>query len=242
MIRTAAYLLMLALLSAGAILVGYVNTSFGWSRLTVQLVYEEIPVGKATLFLILAFLFNTMLAFFTSRGRFEDFKVGLFALSFIVPFAVAIVVLPDAIETPGHLGSNYSLMLFGLTGSQIIVGWLLAEELWRFGGGDIGDHRVTVQSMRSSNCSAKSQKVLEHLSYIIEAVASDLIGEAKFELDRLIERVQTSGIDNESFILENLSNAKHCLKDGNTRHAAADLSRVSRSLWKQLVSQDSDII
>lgn len=237
MIKTTAYLLMLALLSTGAILVGYANTSFGWGLLTVQLVFEEIPVVKTTVFLILVFLFSMLAAFFMCRGRFEDFKVGLYALSSIVSFIAATIMLPGAIETPGHLGTNFSLMLFGLIGSQVFVGSLLAEEFWRIGGREVADQRATIRSTWSDIHFAESQKVLEHLSYIIEAVASDLTGEAKSELDRLIERVQNSGIENRSFVLENLSDAKHCLAEGNTRPAATHLSRVSRHLWKQLLIQ-----
>ncbi len=79
---------------------------------------------------------------------------------------------------------------------------------------------------------------LEHLSYIIECVAKNCTGEAKSELNQLIENVSNlneSAIGDKSFVEDNLKEAMPLLRDSNKRHAVPCLTRVSRCLWKYII-------
>jgi hypothetical protein len=81
-------------------------------------------------------------------------------------------------------------------------------------------------------------ELLEHLSYVIEAIAEDLSGEAKRELNRLYGLVEeTSSLDPEVKVmaLGRLREAQRQVKEHrySVREAAAPLSGLSRFLWKR---------
>lgn len=87
--------------------------------------------------------------------------------------------------------------------------------------------------------------LLEHLGYIIEALAEDLPSEAKQELARLTHDLDTAkyqclepGLRKAA--LDSIESASHTLQhDGEfrVRHAAVALSIINRLLWRWQLEQ-----
>ncbi len=68
-------------------------------------------------------------------------------------------------------------------------------------------------------------ELASHLTYIVGCVATDLTGEAKFELSQLIPAVEISTIDDKEQVLAKLIEARDLFKSGDYRRAA--ISTVS---------------
>ncbi len=81
-------------------------------------------------------------------------------------------------------------------------------------------------------------RTLEHLSYILESVAIDAIGEAKMALRQLADLVQTDprySIANREEIAHRLREALELYYDRQLGPASSVLGVVSRELWKVLM-------
>ena len=83
--------------------------------------------------------------------------------------------------------------------------------------------------------------VLDHLSYITECLAQEFLGEAKTELANLANNLksdnslQFSGSQN---LAESLDEAYLLLRHRKDRDAIAIVCNNSRTLWKDVTSQD----
>ena len=78
--------------------------------------------------------------------------------------------------------------------------------------------------------------ILEHLSYILESLLIGASGEAKSELDALINRLDGDpryAVGDVGEIALKLRRAVEDYRDGEERRGAALLGQVSRSLWKR---------
>ena len=73
-----------------------------------------------------------------------------------------------------------------------------------------------------------------HLTYIIECIATDSIGEAKFELRRLIAEMETLAIADTEGALEKLKEAQELFQGGDFEHAAVCAGSASRQLQTKL--------
>ncbi len=73
-----------------------------------------------------------------------------------------------------------------------------------------------------------------NLTYIIECFATDTIGEAKFELRKIIVEMEASGMTNTEEALEKLKQAQDLLRAGDFDHAAVCAASASRQLQKKL--------
>lgn len=87
-------------------------------------------------------------------------------------------------------------------------------------------------------------RLLEHLSYIIEALAEELPGEAKFETGRLLENVRNDTnlpIEVRTAAIASLTRALGPDVDGRpmpARGVAACLSSLSRFLWERALERE----
>ena len=73
-----------------------------------------------------------------------------------------------------------------------------------------------------------------HLTYVVECLATELTGEAKFELLRLITDLEGSGIANKGEILAKLREAAARFRQGEYRRAAILTVSASRKLQEGL--------
>lgn len=81
---------------------------------------------------------------------------------------------------------------------------------------------------------------LEHLSYVLECIVADYMGEAKTELERLSRAVAEDpkyALPNKDQVAPELAEASKLYNSGRSREGASILSRVSRRLWKQVLSE-----
>jgi hypothetical protein len=85
--------------------------------------------------------------------------------------------------------------------------------------------------------------ILEHLSYIIEAIAEDVSSEAKFEVGQLHELVEgdiglAAEVRREA--LGRLGQAQELIKQHphDVHRAAASLCGLSRFLWKRVLASE----
>jgi hypothetical protein len=78
---------------------------------------------------------------------------------------------------------------------------------------------------------------LEHLSYVIERIAGNMTGDAKYELGKLINDIEERKYDiaEIDFIIENLRSARTDLLEYEVLRTATSLSRVSRHVWDTLI-------
>lgn len=78
---------------------------------------------------------------------------------------------------------------------------------------------------------------LEHLSYVIECLATDVQGEAKYELGNLISSVEgRSGSAEAGEVLDKLKTGADYLRRGRSERAASSLCQASRVLWKRVLN------
>lgn len=120
-----------------AIVAGYYNTSLGISLTGVRWVYESIPVLKASFALSLLLPINTVLAFFTSRGKYEAYTQELIALNVTTPFLVIFFILPGELEKPAHLQLNLYTLIIIAVGGQLFFSRFIANWAWVYGGRNI---------------------------------------------------------------------------------------------------------
>lgn len=83
-------------------------------------------------------------------------------------------------------------------------------------------------------------KVLEHLSYVMECVLIEATGEAKTELDRLINLIvsdPTYVVDNKESVISQLREALHFYRNGEYRKASGILSSAMRTLWEYQIAK-----
>lgn len=73
-----------------------------------------------------------------------------------------------------------------------------------------------------------------HLTYIVECIATDSIGEAKFELRRLIAEMEKLAIADTEEALKKLKEAQELFQGGDFQHAAICASSASRQLQTML--------
>jgi|GEM_PF-3163165 len=81
--------------------------------------------------------------------------------------------------------------------------------------------------------------VLEHLGFVLECLAEDVRGEAKSELGSLARALESDkryAIAGAQERAHKLSEALMLLRGDDARGAAAILARVSRELWKRVLS------
>ena len=88
-------------------------------------------------------------------------------------------------------------------------------------------------------------RILEHLSYVIEAALVGAIGEAKTQLALLVESIETKDNGESAFwdeidrdLTQALDHLAHRLDEGHSRRAFSLLSRVSRKLWNRVDLSD----
>ena len=75
---------------------------------------------------------------------------------------------------------------------------------------------------------------LDHLIYVIECLASDIPGEAKTELSRLIEALEGSKLSVSERVLAELQESQKFLREAQYRAAVSPLSRARAAFWKEL--------
>lgn len=73
-----------------------------------------------------------------------------------------------------------------------------------------------------------------HLTYIVECIATDLVGEAKFELRKIIADMEASPIADTEEALQKLKQARELFENGDFEHAAFCAVSASRQLQKKL--------
>lgn len=96
---------------------------------------------------------------------------------------------------------------------------------------------------RSSDSLQKRQsghvEFLDELSYIIEKIATNTLGEAKFELEQLIGKTRSGkiAISDQDEVTSELALALTRLRSYEKEHCATDLARIRRRLWGTLEDQ-----
>jgi hypothetical protein len=73
-----------------------------------------------------------------------------------------------------------------------------------------------------------------HVTYLVECIATDLTGEAKFQLDSLIDDLEASRLHDKQEIIEKLARARHLYRSGENHEAAVNVSAASRKLYSLL--------
>ena len=91
----------------------------------------------------------------------------------------------------------------------------------------------------------KTLRILEHLSYVIEAALVGATGEAKTELALLVESIETQDNGESAFwdeidreLTQALDHLAQRPDEGHIRRAFSLLSRVSRKLWNRVDLSD----
>ena len=77
-------------------------------------------------------------------------------------------------------------------------------------------------------------ELASHLTYVVECIATDLTGEAKFELSRIIIDLEASSIPERDLILSKLREATDWFHSGDYRRAAVVTVSASRKLQEGL--------
>ncbi len=77
--------------------------------------------------------------------------------------------------------------------------------------------------------------ILEHVSYITEAMLIDALGDARYEINRLVEKIRERRDLNLDMAIEKLVAAEKLMGEGNVRHASGHLSSVTRGLWNRVL-------
>ena len=83
--------------------------------------------------------------------------------------------------------------------------------------------------------------VLDHLSYITECLAQEFLGEAKTELANLANNLKSDNsfqFYGSQHLAESLDDAYLLLRHRKDRDAIAIVCSNSRTLWKDMTSQD----
>ena len=85
---------------------------------------------------------------------------------------------------------------------------------------------------------------VEHLSVVIESLASGLLDECKFELDRLIHMVDSGEhpLTERQLILDHLTSAQFHIQKNSLRYAGGDLKRISRHIWGTIAGDNEDML
>ena len=73
-----------------------------------------------------------------------------------------------------------------------------------------------------------------HITYLVECIATDLTGEAKFQLDSLIDDLEASQLDDKQDVIEKLARARKLYQSGENHEAAVNVSSASRKLYSRL--------
>lgn len=73
-----------------------------------------------------------------------------------------------------------------------------------------------------------------HMTYLVECIATDLTGEAKFQLDSLIDGLEASHIPDKQEVIEKLVHARQLYKSDENHEAAVNVSSASRQLYSLL--------
>ncbi len=76
--------------------------------------------------------------------------------------------------------------------------------------------------------------VCSRLTYVIECIAAESPGEAKFELRKHIAEIETSALPDTSGALEKLKQAQDLYQSGDFQHAGICASSASRQLQAKL--------
>ena len=74
-----------------------------------------------------------------------------------------------------------------------------------------------------------------HLTYVVECIATDLTGEAKFELSRVIVALEDSDLPDRDTLLAKLQEATDWFQRGDYRRAAVVTVSANRKLQEGLV-------
>ncbi len=72
--------------------------------------------------------------------------------------------------------------------------------------------------------------VCSRLTYVIECIAAESLGEAKFELRKLIAEIEASAMPDTADALEKLKQAQELYQSGDFQHAGICTSSASRQL------------
>jgi len=83
-------------------------------------------------------------------------------------------------------------------------------------------------------------RTLEHLAYIYECITLDIMGEGKDELAKLaalLENDERYSFPGSKSVSESLKKAASLYRDHEYREAAGILSRVSRSIWQEVMKE-----
>jgi hypothetical protein len=233
LIKFSGFLLLLAALSVVAVFVGYSNFDLGLG-LMIDVIFEEIPVIKVTLFLVLVFFIDMFVAFYFAEGEYDHFVSVFYLLSCVTPFFTAFAILPGSLEASGYLGDSFEVMSVIVIAAQLLTAKMLGKDLWGFGKGKSPEQGVQTETSEFYDQVRDTYRILEHLSYVIEAVAADIFGEAKTEIDALILKVEQTDLEQKDFIVDRLLAAKSCLNDGQGSDAATYLSQISRPMWDKV--------
>jgi len=100
---------------------------------------------------------------------------------------------------------------------------------------DLADRAGKASERRGGSADTRQLlEILDHLLYVIECVASEIPGEAKFELNRLIEALERSQRPKKETVVAYLKESQGFLADRRYSSAATSLARARASLWKEL--------
>jgi len=228
-------LLTLAILSGASFIFGYLYGDFDVILTTVGWVWDSAPVIRASLLSVVIFIINMALAFFTCRGSYQSFRAEFFAFTVIVLSLSLLFFWPSALEDSGlqahfHYGGLFPVVVF-----HLIASGLLASDFWWYGGRNIDDDQFGYISRGDVDLLTEFRvSILDDASYVIECVASEVTGEAKSELNKLVLLVQAGNVPEKEFLLENLKEAATHLAASQNRYAAISLERVTRFLRRGL--------
>ncbi len=78
--------------------------------------------------------------------------------------------------------------------------------------------------------------IASHLTYVVECIATDLTGEAKFELRKVIKELEASELSDKDDALEKLNEAAESFRGGDYEHAAICAVSANRLLQKYFVA------
>ena len=76
--------------------------------------------------------------------------------------------------------------------------------------------------------------VCSRLTYVVECIAAASLGEAKFELRKLIAEIEASAMPDTADALEKLKQAQELYQSGDFQHAGICTSSASRQLQAKL--------
>ena len=134
MARTTITLSLLFLWTVLVLLLSYINWNIGVKN-SLDIIFESIPVLKASFFLTLALPIYLLFAFYTSKQFHNMYSESVVGLSILVPIGVFLLVLPGKLDTPDVLKFRMGVNIFLVVLGHYIASQYLKDAFWVQGGG-----------------------------------------------------------------------------------------------------------